>query len=47
MLYQAQATLATEPWLAFAPGLFILLTTLSVNLRRRSAGDPHGGPRRS
>ena len=35
MLYQAQATLATEPWLAFAPGLFILMTTLSVNL----AGD--------
>ena len=35
MLYQAQATLATQPWLAFAPGLFILLTTLSVNL----AGD--------
>jgi ABC-type dipeptide/oligopeptide/nickel transport system permease subunit len=35
MLYQAQATLGTQPWLAFAPGLFILLTTLSVNL----AGD--------
>jgi len=35
MLYQAQTTLATEPWLALAPGLFILLTTLSVNL----AGD--------
>jgi len=32
MLYQAQTTLATEPWLAFAPGLFILLTALSVNL---------------
>jgi len=32
MLYQAQATLATEPWLAFAPGLFILMTTLSVNI---------------
>ena len=32
MLYQAQSTLATEPWLAFAPGLFILLTSLSVNL---------------
>jgi peptide/nickel transport system permease protein len=35
MLYQAQSTLATEPWLAFAPGLFILMTTLTVNL----AGD--------
>jgi peptide/nickel transport system permease protein len=32
MLYQAQSTLATEPWLAFAPGLFILMTTLTVNL---------------
>jgi peptide/nickel transport system permease protein len=35
MLYQAQATLATEPWLACAPGLFILMTTLLVNV----AGD--------
>jgi len=32
MLYQAQATLSTEPWLAFAPGLCILITTWSVNL---------------
>jgi peptide/nickel transport system permease protein len=32
MLYEAQATLATEPWLALAPGLFILLTTVSVNM---------------
>ena len=32
MLYQAQATLSTEPWLALAPGLFILLTTVSVNM---------------
>jgi len=31
MLYQAQAALATEPWLALAPGAFILITTLSVN----------------
>jgi len=31
MLYQSQAALATEPWLALAPGLFILLTTASVN----------------
>ena len=48
MLYQAQATLATEPWLALAPGLFILLTTVLVNLsgdrlgRRTVLGD--GGP---
>jgi peptide/nickel transport system permease protein len=32
MLYQAQATMASEPWLAIAPGVFILLTTASVNL---------------
>jgi peptide/nickel transport system permease protein len=32
MLYQAQATLATEPWLALFPGLFIFTTALSVNL---------------
>src|SRR5207344_1723691 len=32
MLYQAQASLSTEPWLAIAPGLFILMTTMSVNL---------------
>jgi peptide/nickel transport system permease protein len=31
MLYQAQASLATEPWLALVPGIFILITTLSVN----------------
>lgn len=32
MLYQAQAALGTEPCLAVAPGAFILLTTVSVNL---------------
>jgi peptide/nickel transport system permease protein len=32
MLYEAQAAMATEPWLAVAPGAFILLTTVSVNL---------------
>ena len=31
MLYQAQATLSTEPWLALFPGLAIFLTMLSVN----------------
>ena len=35
MLYQAQSALLTEPWLALAPGIFIFVTTLSVNL----AGD--------
>jgi peptide/nickel transport system permease protein len=32
MLYQAQSALTTEPWLAVAPGAFILLTTMSVSL---------------
>jgi peptide/nickel transport system permease protein len=32
MLYQAQASLGTEPWLALAPGLFIVMTTVSVNV---------------
>ena len=31
MLYQAQATMASEPWLALAPGLMILITTVCVN----------------
>ena len=35
MLYQAQTTISTEPWLALAPGMFILITTVAVNL----AGD--------
>lgn len=42
MLYEAQASLATEPWLALAPGVFILMTTLSVNL----AGERLAGQRR-
>lgn len=32
MLYQAQATLGTEPWLALFPGLFIFVTALCVNV---------------
>ncbi len=32
MLYQAQAALSTEPWLALAPGIFIVLTTASVSM---------------
>ncbi len=32
MLYQAQSALSSEPWLAIAPGVFILITTVSVNL---------------
>jgi peptide/nickel transport system permease protein len=32
MLYQAQTSMATEPWLAFFPGVFIFLTVLTVFL---------------
>ena len=32
MLYQAQSTVSTEPWLALFPGVFIFATTLSVNV---------------
>lgn len=31
MLYQAQATMSTEPWLAFFPGLAIVISVLTVN----------------
>jgi peptide/nickel transport system permease protein len=31
MLYQAQATMATEPWLALFPGTAILFSVLAVN----------------
>ncbi len=32
MLYQAQTSMSTEPWLAFFPGIFIFLTVLTVFL---------------
>lgn len=35
MLYGAQSALTTQPWLAIAPGVMILLTVLAVNF----AGD--------
>jgi peptide/nickel transport system permease protein len=31
MLYQAQSTMATEPWLALFPGMAILISVLTVN----------------
>ncbi|HEY5546214.1 MAG TPA: ABC transporter permease [Gemmatimonadaceae bacterium] len=31
MLYQAQATMATEPWLALFPGVAILISVVTVN----------------
>jgi peptide/nickel transport system permease protein len=39
MLYQAQTTMASEPWLALFPGLMILVTVITVNaLGERLAG---------
>ena len=32
MLYQAQTTMTSEPWLALFPGLCIFLMALAVNL---------------
>ena len=31
MLYAAQSTIGTEPWLAVVPGMFILMTAIAVN----------------
>jgi peptide/nickel transport system permease protein len=32
MLYQAQTTMTTEPWLGIFPGMFIFLTVLCFNV---------------
>jgi peptide/nickel transport system permease protein len=32
MLYQAQTTMSTEPWLALFPGLFIFGTSVAINM---------------
>ena len=32
MLYQAQTTMSTEPWLALFPGLFIFATSVAINV---------------
>ena len=32
MLYQAQTTLTSEPWLAIFPGMAIFVTVLCVNV---------------
>lgn len=39
MLYQAQTTMTTEPWLAIFPGMFIFATVLACN----AVGDLLGG----
>lgn len=40
MLYQAQTTMTSEPWLAIFPGLFIFATVLACN----AVGDALGRP---
>ena len=32
MLYQAQSTMTTEPWLAFFPGACIFVTAVAINV---------------
>jgi peptide/nickel transport system permease protein len=43
MLYQAQTTMSTEPWLGIFPGAFIFVTVLCCNV----LGDSLSGPRAS
>jgi len=38
MLYQAQSTMSSEPWLAIFPGLFIFVTVLACNVIGDSLG---------
>jgi peptide/nickel transport system permease protein len=43
MLYQAQATMTTEPWLALFPGAAILLSVLTVNALGQQLNRGAGG----
>jgi peptide/nickel transport system permease protein len=40
MLYQAQTTMSTEPWLALFPGVFIFATVLAVNTVGDALAEP-------
>jgi peptide/nickel transport system permease protein len=40
MLYQAQSTMTSEPWLALFPGLAIFLTALAVNAAGEKLSTP-------
>lgn len=50
MLYQAQSTMSTEPWLAIFPGMFIFATVAAINTVGERLGGPNAlsrsGPRR-
>jgi peptide/nickel transport system permease protein len=41
MLYQAQTSMTTEPWLALFPGVFIFITSATVNLIGDELGARH------
>ena len=43
MLYQAQTTMSTEPWLALVPGAFIFVTSVAINV----LGDELSAKRRA
>ena len=43
MLYQAQTTMSTEPWLALFPGLCIFVTSVSINLLGDELSRPSYG----
>ena len=43
MLYQAQTTMSTEPWLALVPGAFIFATSVAINV----LGDELSATRRA
>jgi peptide/nickel transport system permease protein len=43
MLYQAQATMTSEPWLALFPGLAIFLTALVVHVAGDRLTPPFAG----
>ena len=44
MLYQAQTTMSTEPWLALFPGLFILTTSVAINVLGDALSNHRQGP---
>ena len=43
MLYQAQTTMSTEPWLALFPALFIFVTSVAINLVGDELTRPSAG----
>ena len=45
MLYQAQTTMASEPWLALFPGACIFVTALSINVVGNAIVTGNAAPR--